>query len=179
MYYDDLKWAATLGMQYLNKVAKRPGTKQKCVIFDIDDTLVFGDPDEVVGIREMELGEQEGQLVFIYPRNEPICKLAEFAKKLGILVIVLTARPPQSKIASKWNMNYLHIPYDILITNDQDKEACFKIKVRRNISQKYDILLTIGDQTTDCLCVGPNTASIKLPEPGSLCSYAWIPGGDQ
>lgn len=176
-YYQDLVWAARCGIQYLEKISKTPKTsaKPRCVVFDIDDTLVFGDPDEAIGVREMELGEHDGQQIFILPRNEPIVKLAEKAKQLGFVIVVLTARPKESRAASITNMNMLHIPYNSLIMNDGDHDPCFKINVRRKISQTHEIVLTIGDQATDCLCPGGNTASIKLPDPTLKASYAWFP----
>jgi hypothetical protein len=174
-YYKDMVWAYKVGAQYLNKIARNQTDKKKCVVFDIDDTLVFGDPDEAIGVREMELGTHGGQQIFILPRNEPIVKLADHAKKLGFTIVVLTARPKESRAASITNMNMLHIPYDALIMNEGDHDPCFKINVRRKIALKYDVALTVGDQVTDCICPGGNTASIKLPDPTSKFSYAWIP----
>ena len=176
-YYKDCMWAYQKGCQFLQKYSRVKTSKQKCVVFDIDDTLVFGDPDEVIGVREMELGEHGGQQIFVLPRNEPICKLAEYAKKTGYFIIVLTARPKSSRAASITNMNMLHIPYHALIMNDKDYDPCFKLKTRRDIAGKYDIAMTIGDQATDVLCPGGNCAAIKLPDPTLKASYAWFPPG--
>lgn len=176
-YFKDCFWAYKLGVSYLQKYKNKPTDKQKCVVFDIDDTLVFGDPDETVGVREMELGNLNGQSIFALPRNEPICKLAEAAKKLGYVIVVLTARPSASREASRINMIKFNIPFDALIMNDGDHDPCFKIHTRRKIANKYDIALTIGDQATDVLCPGGDCAAIKLPDPNLLASYAWIPPG--
>lgn len=176
-YVSDCMWGYKIGVEILNRYKKIETKLPKCIVFDIDDTLVFGDPDEVIGVREMELGEHDGQPIFILPRNEPICKLAEEGKKLGYVIVVLTARPSQSKKASITNMNMLHIPNDAIIMNDGDHDPCFKVNVRRKISQKYHVALTVGDQITDCLCPGSTAAAIKLPDPTSKCSYAWIPPG--
>lgn len=178
-YFEDCMWAYKLSLQYLEKIKNITTQKQKCVVFDIDDTLVFGDPDSVIGVREMELGKHGNppQEVFILPRNEPICKIAEYCKKAGIVIVVLTARPKTSRLASITNMNMMHIPYDALIMNDGDSDPCFKINVRRKIADKYYIALTIGDQITDIFCPGGKTAAIKLPDPTSKFSYAWIPPG--
>ncbi len=176
-YYDDCMWAYKVGAQYLQKYRDKRTAKEKCVVFDIDDTLVFGDPDEVIGVREMELGEHNGQQIFVLPRNEPICKLAEYAKKAGYVIVVLTARPKSSRAASVTNMNMLRIPYDALIMNDADSDPCFKVNTRRKIAGKYHVAMTIGDQVTDVLCPGGECAAIKLPDPHSLTSYAWFPPG--
>jgi predicted secreted acid phosphatase len=174
-------------MQYIDSVKGRNSDKPKCVVFDFDDCLVFGDPAGAVGVSEMELGEHDGHDIFILPRNEPIVKLAEYVKNCHIKVVILTARPKESKEATRWNSDMLKIPYDAIITNEADKDPCFKVNVRRRITSSYEIVLTIGDQITDCLCPGGKTAFIKLPDPGSydkqnnswsgysLASYAWIP----
>ena len=176
-YMRDLLWAEKVSIKYLNAVANRPSKKKKCVIFDIDETLVFGDPEKALGVHEMELGVHNGQEIFILPRNEPIVRIARHAKKLGMVIVALTARPPESKLASITNMNYLDIPYDRLIMNEKDDDPHFKLKTRAQITGTYDITLTIGDQSTDCVLPGTNTAAIKLPCKYSKVSYAYIPPG--
>ncbi len=187
-YVQDLIWGMKVGIQFLDSVKNKPSAKQKCVVFDFDDCLVFGDPASVVGVREMELGEHDGNDIFTLPRNEPICKLAEHAKMNKFMVIILTARPKTSREATRWNCRDFRIPYDAIIMNDGNNDPCFKVNVRRRIAASYDaVVLTVGDQITDCLCPGGKTAFIKLPDPGtydddtktyvnmSLASYAWIP----
>lgn len=173
-YSKDLIWALNIGKQILEKYKVKKTTKQKCVVFDIDDTLVFGDPEEVMGVREMELGQIDGEDIFILPRNEPIVKLAEYAKENGFMIILVTARPKTSRLASIENMKQLRIPYDAIIMNDGDEDHFFKVGVRRKIAAKYEICMTIGDQITDVICPGVNTSFIKLPEPSSKTSYAYI-----
>ena len=178
LYYADLVWSAKIGAQYLAKIKTRNNGKPKCVIFDIDDTLVFGDPASVIGVREIELGEEEdGQEIFWLPPNKPIVKLAEYAKTNGFIIIVFIARPKTSRTASLDNLKEFKIPFDALIMNDADDDPCFKVNVRRRIAGKYDVCLTIGDQVTDVLCPGPACAVIKLPDPTSLYAYVWLPPG--
>lgn len=185
-YMQDLIWAMKVGMQCIDKAkAKQSQGKQKCVVFDFDDCLVFGDSAAVVGVREMELGEHDGNDIYILPRNEPIVKLAEYAKSNGMQVVILTARLKTSREATKWNSHMMRIPFDAIIMNDTEDSHCFKVNVRRRVAATYDIVLTVGDQITDCLCPGGQTAFIKLPDPGtfnkgtgawentSTASYAW------
>ena len=186
-YVQDLVWAMKVGIQFLDRVKNIQTSKPKCVVFDFDDCLIFGDTASTVGVKEMELGEHDGDEIFLLPRNEPICKLAEFAKANKFTIIILTARPKTSCEATRWNCRDFRIPYDAILTNDKMDDACFKVNVRRRVAAKYDIMLTVGDQITDCLCPGGKTAFIKLPDPGSfdeqkntfsnvsLASYAWIP----
>lgn len=173
-YVKDCLWAAQVAVEHLRKIKSRPSRKKKCVVFDIDDTIVMGDPKSIVGIHEMELGTHDGQDIFILPKNEPIVKVVEFAKSLDYVIIILTARPKASQAASVANMNMFKIPYDAIIMNDRDDDPCFKVNVRRKIANNYDIVMTIGDQITDVLCPGGTTSFIKLPDPESLASYAWL-----
>lgn len=186
-YMKDLIWAMKVGIQYTDRVKNKASQKQKCAIFDFDDCLVFGDPASVVGVTEMNLGEHDGHDIFLLPRNEPIVRLAEYLKTSGITLIILTARPKTSREATRWNCREYKIPYDAIIMNDGDNDPCFKVNVRRRIADRYNIIMTVGDQITDCLCPGADTAFIKLPDPGnydrtsntwyghSLASYAYIP----
>ncbi len=174
-YYNDLIWAFKVGKSVLDKYKVKQTPKPKCIVLDIDDCTLFGDPCNVCNVKEMELGEIDGQDIFILPGNEPIVKLAEYAKANNFIIIVLTARPKISTLASRKNLDMLKIPYTALIMNDGDDDPCFKVGVRRRIANKYEVCLTVGDQITDVLCPGANTAFIKLPDPTSKASYAYIP----
>lgn len=176
-YSKDLMWAYNVGKSVIDKYKTRPGQKKKCVVFDVDDTLLFGDPEEAVGYKDMELGEIDGQEVFFMPRNEPICRLAEYAKAAGFIIVVVTARMMLSKLATIENLKYLRIPFDILVMNEASADPVFKVSVRRKLAENYDICLTVGDKITDVICPGANTAFIKVPEPSSKVSYAYLPPG--
>ncbi len=169
-YCKDLSWASNIAIKYLNNIKNVQTTKQKAVIFDIDDTIVFGDPEQIIGVKEMDLGSHNGQEIFILPVNNQIVKIVEYAKSLGMKIILLTARPPESELASMTNMSMFRVPYDMLIVNKKEADPCFKLNTRRVIANKFHIVLTVGDQITDVLC--PGTAAIlKLPDPDSKVSY--------
>ena len=170
-YINDLIWSEKIALAYLNSLLKKiPLRKTHAVIFDVDETLVFGDPEETLGVREMELGDHKGQSVFILPPNPPIVNIALEAKKKGLKIIILTARPATSKIATLANLDMFKIPYDFIIMNNKDSDPEFKIMARRQLSNKFDILLTVGDQPCDCLLPG-KSAVLKLPDPDSKCAY--------
>jgi hypothetical protein len=185
-YVDDLNWASAKSIAYLRAIAPiyKSNGRVGIVIFDLDDTLFMGDPEDGVGITEMSLGlhpnpnlggtEQE---VFILPVNNPIKKIAVVAKELGFKVICLTARPSESHLASLANIKMFDIPHDCLIMNDKDKDPSFKVAVRRQLAAKpnQDVVCTVGDQFTDVIFPGSKTCAIKLPDPDSKCSYAYIP----
>ena len=62
-YVQDLVWAMKVGIHYLNGLKSKPSQKPRCVVFDFDDCLVFGDPalaaGEGRGVKEMDLGYHE------------------------------------------------------------------------------------------------------------------------
>ena len=169
-YVEDLEWACKVGINYLRKIAKKVPLNRSAVIFDVDETLIFGDPDEVIGVREMELGDHKGQPVFILPPNPPIVRIANEARKLGFKIIILTARPGCSKIATLTNMDMFKMPYDFIIMNSKESDPEFKISARRQLAGKFNIVLTVGDQPCDVLLPG-TSAIMKLPCSDSNCTY--------
>lgn len=170
-YMSDLLWAEKVAISYLKQIVPRLGNLDKCaVIFDVDETLVFGDPEETIGVREMELGDFNGQSVFILPPNGPILKICNAAKNLGLKIIILTARPASSKIATMTNLDMFKIPYDFIIVNTKDSDPQFKINTRRELQTQYNIIMVVGDQVVDAILPG-KAASLKLPDPTSKCTY--------
>jgi len=192
-YNDDLKWASSVGIQYLQKIAPiyKTNGRTGIIIFDIDDTLIFGDPGVkldkhgeevgVVGVEPGSLGkhlDSNGKLVdvFFLPVNVSIVKIATVAKQLGFTVYCMTARPKESELASIVNLKMFQIPCDKLIMNEKVEDPFFKVRVRRKINEipNTDIVLTVGDQTND-VYLPSKSAVIKLPDPTRKCAYAYIP----
>lgn len=176
-YTTDLKWACQMAIQYLQKIAPSYKNSRKIglVVFDIDDTLCFGDPASVIGVREMEMGIHQGQDVFILPMNNSVVKVAKVARELGFKIVALTARPAESKLASITNLNMFNVPYDMIIMNDKDEDPFFKIRIRRQLEKPgQDVVMTVGDQPMDVYLPG-GAAVIKLPDPELKCSYAYFP----
>lgn len=189
-YNNDLKWASTVAINYLRSLAplynpKSPkfGGITGMVVFDLDDTLFMGDPENIIGIEEGSLGMHKHpikgtmQEAFILPPNDPIVQIANEARKLGFKIVCITARPPESEIASDYNLKLFKIPKDILIMNNNDDERpFFKVDIRKAINSKpkQKIVMTVGDRFTDVLFPG-DACAIKLPEPESKCAYAYIP----
>ena len=171
-YVKDLMWAHKVGRHIIDKYKDKSSNKPKCVVFDIDDTLIMGDPEEVLGFTEIDYGVDN---LFVLPWIEPMIRLVDYAKSNGFKVILLTARPLKSRAASIENMNMLRVPYDALIMNEGDEDLFFKVNTRRKIATKYDICLTVGDQITDVILSSTNTAFIKLPDPTSKATYAYMP----
>jgi len=183
-YLEDLNWASALAIKYLIKLAPvyKENKRIGIVVFDLDDTLFYGDPEDTVGVQEMSLGKHKGkdgsiQDSFILPVNKPIKAIALKARELGFKIVCLTARPLESEVASRHNLWLFDIPYDSVIMNPHENDYWFKVKVRRDLCSKpnQDIVCTIGDRFTDCYLPGGNTCVVKLPEDISKCSYVYIP----
>lgn len=168
-YMQDLVWGAKMAIKYLTSIRQKL-KPNSAIVVDVDETLIFGDPEEVLGVREMDLGEENGNPIFILPPNPPVVKIIEQAKAMNIKIIILTARPAVSKLATMYNLSMFKIPYDFIIMNNKDTDPEFKISARRELSKKFDIVLTVGDQPCDVLLPG-SSAILKLPDPESKCSY--------
>ena len=176
-YVNDIVWGQKVAITYMSNLLKTQKNKFKkplAIIFDVDETLVFGDPESDVGVKEMELGEHNGQCVFCLPPNPPIVKIANWAKQNGIHIFILTARPFASETATITNMKMFNIPYSKLIMNNNNEDPEFKIKIRRTILSKFDVLLTVGDQPCDILLPG-QSGILKLPSAEHKTTY-FAPG---
>ncbi len=183
-YNKDLQWAAEVVNKYLTSRKFGVSGKPDAIVFDIDETLIFGDPEEILDLEELtytvDLAEGKKYTVEISPANLPIIGIVNTATKLGIKIILLTARLSSAKIDTIKNMEILGIHYDKLIMNSQDhkgapKDPCFKLLERKKLAVDYNIVATIGDQLTDLYLPGAKTLVVKLPDVKSKCSYVIPP----
>jgi hypothetical protein len=117
----------------------------KCVIFDIDDTLVTNN-------------------------NIPITNVINFynyiRKELKLSTVIITARRKTSEYHTKKLLENLKIDdYDHLFmrSNYYIKNISFyKYEIRRCLSEKYDIVANVGNYYTDFFG-GHNGIIIKIP----------------
>lgn len=127
----------------------------KAIIMDVDDTLVSTNtPYKLLNIKN--------NTIFVFPGIKQIIDVAKLAKKLGYNIIILTARPKESFLSTKFNLDLLGIPSDVIIMNNYNQPPSFKYDVRKSLMSKYSILFTIGDQSTD-VDGPPGIIGIKLP----------------
>lgn len=138
-----------------------PKTGRKyTVIFDIDDTLVYTDHNNVFPNKKFPNDIIPGYMIF--PAIPQMVKIIKLCKKLGFKIIIITARPYESESSSKKNLEILGIEYDEMYHNKNYPDLNFKIALKRKLSTKNNIILSVGDQWPDlqglsgCLC-------IKLP----------------
>lgn len=145
--------------KYCNKLLlsnyQRETPLPKAIIMDVDDTLVYTNtPYKLLNIQD--------NVIFVFPGIKQIIDIAKSAKKLGYNIIILTARPNESFLSTKFNLDLLEIPTDVIIMNDYNHPPSFKYDVRKSLMLKYSILFTIGDQPTD-VDGPPGIIGIKLP----------------
>lgn len=127
----------------------------KAIIMDVDDTLVnTNTPFKLLNIQD--------NVIFIFPGIKEIIDIAKLAKELGYNIIILTARPKKSFLSTKFNLDLLDIPTDVIIMNNYNQQPSFKYDVRKSLMLKYSILFTIGDQPTD-VDGPPGIIGIKIP----------------
>lgn len=149
---------------YLVNLLVKKSNKQtslpKAIIMDVDDTLVSTIDSNVKFIKINK------NSVFLYPGIQPIIQVAQIAKNLGYKIIILTARPKESFLSTKFNLDILEVPYDEIYMNNFNQDISFKYKVRQHLMKSYSILFTIGDQVGD-VNGPPGLLGIKLPSQDS------------
>lgn len=167
----------------------------RTIIFDIDDTLVWTRPWDPI---EPRIYNTSSGLVYHFEKLLPMIQLAKEAKKLGYIIIVITARGPEMLNSTYTNLNEFGIYPDKVFTSvfyGQDQK--FKAKMRRNLeylkhselglvtSKKLlslnrkrktpfnlKIIMTIGDKWTDVNGM-ENVIGMKLPEPRDMNAYIY------
>ena len=109
---------------YLIDLLIKQSTKQtylpKAIIMDVDDTLVSTINSKVKFIHV------NNSIVFLYPGIKPMVQVAQVAKKLGYKIIILTARPRESFLSTKFNLDILEIPYDEIHMINRSQTISFK-----------------------------------------------------
>jgi len=150
----------TFLIDLLIKKSTKPTCLPKAIIMDVDDTLVSTINSKVKFITV------NNNVVFLYPGIKPMIQVAHVAKKLGYKIIILTARPRESFLSTKFNLDILKVPYDEIHMNNLSQNISFKYRVRQHLLKHYDILFTIGDQVGD-VNGPPGLLGIKLPSQDS------------
>lgn len=148
------KYLIDLLIKNKNKFANFPNA----IIMDVDDTLVVA-TGVSSNVRFIKINDN---ILFLYPGISPIIQVSQVAKKLGYKVIILTARPKESFLSTKFNLDLLGVPYDEIYMNNHNKDISFKYNIREYLVKKYNVLFTIGDQIGD-VNGPPGLLGIKLP----------------
>ena len=94
------------------------------IIIDIDDTILFTDPLNCIGIDKMNL-----------PANPYIWTIPFICRDYGIKILILTARNEKWLQHTKNNLDIHNIPYDKIIMN-KTRSSLFKIQKRKDLRKK-------------------------------------------
>ena len=156
-YVKDLKNAYQEFLNYISNLYL-DNLVEPAIIIDIDDTILFTDPLNLVGIDKVNL-----------PPNPYIWLIPFICRDFGVKVIILTARNEKWLEHTKNNLNLHNIPYDKIIMN-KTKSSVFKVQKRKNLRRKYTIIAEIGDQWPDVSDTNDSLA-IKLPSYDDLRLY--------
>lgn len=162
MYVKDLKRVENFCKK---KILQNKRVKNRTIVFDFDDTLVYTRPYNPFEINVVEYTKNR-EPIFYLPPIEQMCNVARLAKKNGYVIIIITARPPTSEKATIANLNAYNIPYDLVYCDKyKGTNIKFKQQLREKLSKQCNIIMTIGDQWWDVENPGKECIGIKLPSP--------------
>lgn len=176
-YFKDVADAVEPAKQYLiSRINNNPSHKKLAVVFDLDETLF----SSYKTMKQLNFGVTSHDVLIQNASSDeagipPTIALYQFAKKHHIAIFIISGRMTkfrknteanlQNLGMSGWNQLYLKP------MNSKGKSiSAFKSGVRKKITEAgYDIVLNIGDQTSD-LSGGYADKSIKIPNP-----YYYVP----
>lgn len=195
IYINYLKKISKFCLKYIKKKEFKI-IKNKAIIVDFDDTLVWTNPIDFSPLK-FKNTKKYGK-VFSFPVLYPINNLLKQARKLGYYIFIITARPPGTILSTIYNAEKYKIPYDSIFTSIVSREhPTFKSKIREKIEKhnpkelknlntfellskktnksntnNTNIILTIGDSWYDIL-KGHRDIGVKLPSPDDFNSYVY------
>ncbi len=162
LYIKDLKKVENFCKK---QILQNKRVKNRTIVFDFDDTLVYTRPYKPFEINVVEYTKNR-EPIFYLPPIEQMCNVARLAKKNGYVIIIITARPPSSEKATIANLNAYNIPYDLLYCDKyKGTNIKFKQQLREKLSKQCKLIMTIGDQWWDVENPGKDCIGIKLPTP--------------
>ena len=106
LYIKDLKKVENFCKK---QILQNKRVKNRTIVFDFDDTLVYTRPYKPFEINVVEYTKNR-EPIFYLPPIEQMCNVARLAKKNGYVIIIITARPPSSEKATIANLNAYNIP---------------------------------------------------------------------
>lgn len=161
--------ARKLALQYLRKVPKG-----SVVIFDFDYTLF--DPgividQEFTGVRRIWNGDRRA--IPIYKPITEIIDILQVAASMGHYVVLITARTDSAQTRAVVNANFRRrgMHYNLFFGAHENSTPTFKAELRKKLAERYNVVLTIGDQWGDVRAPG-QAAWLKLPDRHDLALYS-------
>ncbi|MGE5479779.1 MAG: HAD family acid phosphatase [Chloroflexota bacterium] len=165
-YEKDLKVAIAKGITELKSVKKLPGNA--AFVFDIDETALSNMPYEKnYDYAYIPKAWDDWIDSAKAPAIPAVKGFYDDLRKMGVKIIFITGRPQSQYGATYMNLRVEgYNTFDTLICKPpamRGKKAVeYKSKTRKDLSKKYSIIGSIGDQASD-LEGGFTKIKIKLP----------------
>ena len=176
-YYSSGAWNKAVKKQ-ANKakayLAKRTHGRHKArkpaLVLDIDETSLNNFPcfDSKGGLPYDPVINAQCVVAYNAPAIKPVLGLFKRAKKLGVKVFFITARPEQLRDGSLQNLRAAGFKgkYELILQPadySQESKVPYKSGARKQIQKRgFQILANVGDQRSD-LQGGYSERSYKLP----------------
>jgi predicted secreted acid phosphatase len=176
-YYSSGAWnkavkkQATKAKAYLVKRTHgRHKAKKPALVLDIDETSLNNFPcfDSKGGLPYDPVINAQCVVAYNAPAIKPVLGLFNKAKKLGVKVFFITARPEQLRDGSLTNLRAAGFKgkYELILQPadyNQDSKVPYKSGARKQIQKRgFHILANVGDQQSD-LKGGYSERTYKLP----------------
>ena len=152
VYKRKLEKARELGIKFLNTMKKNKFGKfaNPAVMFDIDETLSY----------------------YGVPLNE-IIDIYRYCRKLGLKIIIITARAIEGLQFTKNELKSLGVKYDhLILRKSTDDIMTFKNKCKQQLADNnnINIIMSIGDNWID---VDGDCSGYALKLPGTTDDYLY------
>lgn len=168
-YQEDIGAVAAEAMAWMQRRVAQGG-KRLTVVFDLDETLIsnWSHMKEMGFVYVPEAWRAWVQAARA-PAIEPVREVYREARRLGLDVIFLTARPESDRAATRRNLEAIgcgdYVALMCKPDDSQDTASGFKSATRARLeSDGRVIIANIGDQLSD-LAGGHSEKIFKLPNP--------------
>lgn len=171
-YFNEMEEILKEAKDYLVRQTAQPRAHRLAIVLDIDETALSNYED----LERLYFTHNVPALTAAYMLSgaqpiSPVLTLYKEAKEHNVAVFFISERPNTPEMVSVTVNNLRKAGFDqwqelVLKPIDNDESIKdFKTKARRNISaQGYDIVLNIGDQSSD-LQGGFAEVKVKIPNP--------------
>lgn len=130
----------------LNKEILASTNRPLAIVFDIDEVLVSSFPWNFQPTSQF-FPNYNGKYCPAYSNAVDVIKEC---RTLGLTIFFITARTNTYRNETIENINYLNLVPDFLITMPEGQDPkIYKTESRKNISNNFRIIASIGDQLSD------------------------------
>lgn len=122
------------------------GIRPMGIVFDLDEVLISPFPNQDPSFAQFFKPVPVG----FCPAYEGARDLVKKCHEMGLMVFFVTARTDAMRAATVANIDLLDMAPDLLFTMQAGQDPTqFKTNTRKDISNKFRIIASIGDQLSD------------------------------